>query len=219
MLVKDYMSRHPYMLEETSSIVDAQAYMHEVHVRHLPVVGSGKRLKGLVTRETLLIEPGSLGSLNVWEITRYLSGLKVKKIMLKAPDVITVDEDATIEDAALLMIENKIGCLPVLKEKVVTGIITQEDLLIQLCRLMITRRPGLRLSVNMPDVYGETQKLTDCIKNQGWEIQTVAGMPDPKDNSRYITMVKIIADTSMDEVKAIINQIEGQEVRDIRETA
>ena len=71
----------------------------------------------------------------------------------------------------------------------------------------------------MPDVYGETQKLTDCIKTQGWEIQTIAGMPDPKDNSRYITMVKIIADTSMDEVKAIVNQIEGQEVRDIRETA
>ena len=57
MLVKDYMSRHPYMLEEDSSIVDAQRYMSDVHVRHLPVVGDGKRLLGLITRETLMIEP------------------------------------------------------------------------------------------------------------------------------------------------------------------
>jgi acetoin utilization protein AcuB len=218
MLVKDYMSRHPFMLDEESSIVDAQRYMSEVDIRHLPVVGDGKRLKGLITRETLLIEPGSLDSLNVWEITRYLSGMKVRKVMVKARDVITVEEETTIEDAAMLMIENKIGCLPVLKGEVVTGMITQEDLLVQLCRLLITRRPGLRVAMSMPDVAGETQKLTDCIKENGWEIQSIAGMPDAKDDTRYSTMVKIIADVSMEEVEKNLNQIEGQMVRDIRET-
>ena len=219
MLVKDYMSRHPFMLEEETSIVDAQRYMSKVDVRHLPVVGDGKRLLGLITRETLMIEPGSLDSLDVWEITRYLSGMKVKKIMIKARDVYTIDENATIEDAAVLMIENKIGCLPVLKDRVVVGVITQEDLLVQLCRLLITRRPGLRIAVSMPDKTGETQKLLDCIKNQGWEIQSMGGMPDPKDETRYSHVVKIIADVPMKEVENIINQIEGQEVRDIRKTA
>jgi acetoin utilization protein AcuB len=219
MLVKDYMSRHPYLLEEDSSIVDAQRYMNDVHVRHLPVVGDGKRLLGLITRETLMIEPGSLDSLNVWEITRYLSGMKVKKIMIKARDVISVNETVAIEDAALIMIENKIGCLPVLKDRVVVGMITHEDLLVQLCRLLVTRRPGLRVAVSMPDKTGENQKLVDCIKNQGWEIQSMGGMPDPKDDTRYSTVVKIIADIPMKEVENIINQVEGQKVRDIRETA
>ena len=219
MLVKDYMSRHPFMLEEETSIVDAQRYMSKVDVRHLPVVGDGKRLLGLITRETLMIEPGSLDSLDVWEITRYLSGMKVKKIMIKARDVYTIDENATIEDAAVLMIENKIGCLPVLKDRVVVGVITQEDLLVQLCRLLITRRPGLRIAVSMPDKTGETQKLLDCIKNQGWEIQSMGGMPDPKDETRYSHVVKIIADVSIIEVENIINQVEGQKVRDIRKTA
>jgi len=218
MLVKDYMSRHPYMLEEETTIVDAQSYMSEVDVRHLPVVGDGKRLLGLITRETLMIKPGSLDSLNVWEITRYLSGLKVKKIMIKSQDVITTDENATIEDAAVLMIENKIGCLPVLKGRIIVGIITQEDLLIQLCHLLVARRPGLRVSVRMPDKYGETQKLMDCIKDRGWEIQAYGGMLDPKNSTQYTTVVKIIADVQMEEVARIINQIEGQEVRDIRET-
>ena len=219
MLVKDYMSRHPFMLEEESSIVDAQRYMSEVNVRHLPVVGDGKRLLGLITRETLMIEPGSLDSLNVWEITRYLSGLKVKKIMIEARDVYTIDENATIEDAAVLMIENKIGCLPVLKDRVVVGVITQEDLLVQLCRLLVTRRPGLRIAVSMPDKSGETQKLVDCINDHGWEIQSMGGMPDPKDETRYSHVVKIIADASIEEVENTINQVDGHKVRDIRKTA
>ena len=218
MLVKDYMSRHPFMLEEDSSIVDAQSYMSEVHVRHLPVVGDGKRLLGLITRETLMIEPGSLDSLNVWEITRYLSGMKVTQIMVKARDVITVVETAAIEDAALLMIENKIGCLPVLNGRVVVGMMTQEDLLVQLCRLLVTRRPGLRVSVSMPDKPGETKKLMACVEKQGWEIQSMGGMPDLRDDTRYSTMIKIIADVSMQDVEETINAIEGQEVRDIRET-
>ena len=107
MLVKDYMTRHPFLIEEDMSIVEAQRYMGEVEVRHLPVVGDGKRFLGLITRETLMIEPGSLDSLNVWEITRYLSGLKVKGIMMKARDVVTIDPDTTIEDAAQLMVEKK----------------------------------------------------------------------------------------------------------------
>jgi len=219
MLVKDYMSRHPFMLEEESSIVDAQHYMNEVHVRHLPVVGDGKRLLGLITRETLMIEPGSLDSLNVWEITRYLSGMKVKKIMIKAKDVITVNENAAIEDAAILMIDNKIGCLPVLKDKIVTGIITQEDMMIQLCSLLGNRRSGLRIAMSVPDQKGETRKLVSCIEKNDWRIQTIGGMPDPKDDTRYSHMVKLTADVPMEEVKKILDQIEGHVVKDIRETS
>ncbi|GEM_PF-5409517 len=43
MLVKDYMTRHPLMAEPSLSIIEAQRYMWENHVRHLPVVGDGKR--------------------------------------------------------------------------------------------------------------------------------------------------------------------------------
>ena len=47
----------------------------------------------------------------------------------------------------------------------------------------------------------------------------MGGMPDPKDETRYSHVAKIIADVPMKEVENIINQIEGQEVRDIRKTA
>ena len=71
MLVKDYMTRHPIMIAPDTPAVDAQNLMIENNVRHLPVVGDGKRLLGLITRERLRVPPTDLGSLNVWEISRF----------------------------------------------------------------------------------------------------------------------------------------------------
>ena len=129
MFVRDYMTRHPMMAEPDMPAVDAQRLMTEARIRRLPVVGDGKRLLGLVTRQSLLVDPGKLGSLNMWDIASYLSGLTLKDVMLKAADVVTVGPDLTIEEAARIMVEKKIGCLPVLEDGVVVGIITETDLL------------------------------------------------------------------------------------------
>ncbi|MFH1927867.1 MAG: CBS domain-containing protein, partial [Chloroflexota bacterium] len=148
MLVKDYMTKHPLLVSPTMSIVEAQRFMGENSVRHLPVTEKGKRLLGLVTRQTLLLQPATLSSLNVWEITRFLSNLTVGDVMVK--NVITAEKDSTIEEAACIMVENKIGCLPVLEDGVVIGIITEIDLLAQLMEMMATRVPGVRVTVRMP---------------------------------------------------------------------
>ncbi|MBC8496797.1 MAG: CBS domain-containing protein, partial [Chloroflexi bacterium] len=103
MFVKDYMTRHPIMIEPDKRVTEAQKLMGESNIRHLPVVGDGKRLLGLITREQLQIAPEKLGSLNVWEITRYLADLTVKKVMIKRADLYTISPDATVEDAAALM--------------------------------------------------------------------------------------------------------------------
>ncbi len=65
MFIKDYMTRHPVMIEAKASIVEAQGIMAETHVRHLPVIEAGKRLVGLITQETLRVPPTQLASLNV----------------------------------------------------------------------------------------------------------------------------------------------------------
>src|SRR5687768_7877619 len=130
MLVKDYMTRHPIMIEAHMRVSEAQRLMADNNIRHLPVVSDGKRLLGLVTRQRLAIPPDRLSSLDVWEITRYLSDLTVGKVMVSGPDLTCVGPDATLEDAADLMIRHKVGGLPVLEDGVVVGIITETDLLI-----------------------------------------------------------------------------------------
>ena len=216
MLVKDYMTRHPLMAEPTMSIVEAQRYMGENNIRHLPVVGDGKRLLGLVTRQTLLVDPGRLGSLDVWEITRYLSGLTLKDVMIKASDVITVGQNTTIEEAAHIMVENKIGCLPVVEEGVVVGIITETDLLAHLMEMMAMRVPGVRATVRMPNTKGELAKLVSAIAAQDWGIAACGGVPAPKEPGKWDAMVKIRY-VSKKEVVAALEQVAGHEVMDVRE--
>jgi len=216
MLVKDYMTRHPLMAEPTMSIVEAQRYMGENNIRHLPVVGDGKRLLGLVTRQTLLIDPGRLGSLDIWEIARYLSGLTVKDVMTKAKDVIVVEPNITIEEAARIMVENKIGCLPVVEEDIVVGIITEIDLLAHLMEMMATRVPGVRVTVRMPNVKGELAKLVGAISAQGWGILACGGAPAPKEPGKWDAVVKIRY-VPREEVVVALERIESQEIVDVRE--
>ncbi|MFQ5419356.1 MAG: CBS domain-containing protein, partial [Anaerolineae bacterium] len=129
MLVKDCMTRHPIMIAPETLAAEAQKIMSENNVRHLPVVGDGKRLAGLITRERLSLKPDVLGSLNVWEITRFLSELTVEKVMLRAEHVHTIDPTRTVERAARMMTDYKVGCLPVTEDDVVVGIISEIDLL------------------------------------------------------------------------------------------
>ncbi len=112
MFVRDYMTKHPVMVEPTISIVEAQGIMAEARIRHVPVVDTGKRLVGLLTRERLRIPPAELSSLNVWEITRFLSNLRAQAVMVKPKDLVTIGPDATIEDAAQTMARHKVGCPP-----------------------------------------------------------------------------------------------------------
>ncbi|MCP4361259.1 MAG: CBS domain-containing protein, partial [Chloroflexi bacterium] len=154
MLVKNYMTRHPIMIEPHKRIFEAQQIMVENGVRHLPVVGDGKRLKGLLTRQSLQVSPEKLGSLEVWEITRYLSELTVEKVMVKGNDLRTIAADATLEEAADMLIRYKIGGIPVIEDGVVAGMITETDLLVELRDILGAFEPGWRVTMRVPDQDG-----------------------------------------------------------------
>jgi acetoin utilization protein AcuB len=217
MLVKDYMTRHPFMAEPDMSIIEAQRYMGDNNIRHLPIVGDGKRLEGLVTRSSLLVDPGRLGSLDVWEITRYLSRLTVSDIMVKRVHVVTAGPDETIEEAARTMVERSIGCLPILEDNVVVGLITENHLLRQLMEMMSMQMPGVRVTIWMPSrKKGELAKLVAAIAAQGWGIAALGGVVAPKQPDKWEAVVKLYK-VSADKVKAALSQIEGQEIVDIRE--
>ena len=216
MFVKDYMTRHPVMVEPTMSIVEAQGIMAEVKVRHLPVIETGKRLIGLVTRQSMRIPPTELGSLNVWEITRFLANLTVKDVMVKQEDLIAIGPDATLEEAAQLMVQNKIGCLPVLEEGIVMGIITEIDMLVQLADLLGAYVSGVRVTMRVPDKVGQFATITSAIASQGWGIYASGSAPAPK-RPGYWDIVLKLRGGSKEEVVATLEQVEDQEIIDVRE--
>jgi acetoin utilization protein AcuB len=217
MFVGDYMTRHPLTVMPDTSIVEVQSIMSENNVRHLPVVEKGKRLVGLVTRQNLRISPIELSSLNVWEITRLLSGLKVKDVMVRGRDVITATPDTPIEEAARILVTHRIGCLPILEEGIVVGIITESDLLTQLTNLLGLQVPGWRATIRVPDRAGEFAKITAAVASKGWGIDAAGSLPAPRKPGYWDVVIKISAATR-DELVAVLQQIEGQELIDIRAT-
>jgi acetoin utilization protein AcuB len=216
MIVKDYMTKHPVMIEPGMSIVEVQGIMAETRVRHLPVVEEGKRLVGLITQEALRVPPNILTSLNVWEITRFISNLTVKDVMVKAKEVVSIDADATIEQAALLMVKHKIGCLPVLEEGIVIGIITDTDMMAHLVDMLASPVASVRITMRMSTVKGELAKLVNTISAQGWGIWALGGVYAPKDRDQWECVFKIV-DVPLEEVLAVMRQVEGQEIIDARE--
>ena len=219
MLVKDYMTRHPIMIAPNKRALEAQQVMAENGVRHLPVVADGKILQGLVTNKCLSIPPEKLASLEVWEITRYLSSLTVEKIMLKkGADLVTINPQATLEDAADLMIRHKIEGMPVVDDDgVVVGILTEVDLLSELRELLGATDPGWRIVVRIPGRLGEYAKLTGAISGQNWPIMAMGSVRTPKDPEHWDMVLKVTG-CDKDQLIAIVNDIPDHELVDIRET-
>lgn len=217
MIVRDYMTKHPVMIESGRSVVEAQAIMAETGVRHLPVVEEGKRLVGLVTQETLRIHPNRLSSLNVWEITRFLSEMTVKDAMVRGKDVVTIGPNATIEEAAQVMVNRKVGCLPVLEEGIVVGILTDIDMMAHLMELMSAQTPGVRTTVRMDsDKAGELAKLVAAVAAQGWPIVALGGAVAPRDPSKWDAVIKL-SGIPKEKVVAVLGSVKGQQIIDVRE--
>lgn len=216
MLISDCMTRHPVLIPSSMTATEAQRVMAENGVRHLPVVESGKRLAGLLTRTSFSLKADALSSLNVWEISRYLGDLKVSQIMVKAKDVITITPDRTAERAAAIMTEKKIGCLPVVdNDHCVMGIVTETDLLRSFQELLGLAAKGVRVTVRMPNRKGEFARLMNVLAPHEWSIWAVGTYPSRKQPDQYQTVVKI-GDVTEAEVRAALSGLVEHEIIDIR---
>ena len=127
MRVSDLMSRIVISTPATTPVLEARALMQQERIRHLLVVGDG-RLLGIVTdRDVRLNMPSPATSLSVWEINDVLARMTVASVMTKR--VVTVESGRDALVAAQLMLDHKIGALPVVEAGWVVGIITETDLL------------------------------------------------------------------------------------------
>jgi acetoin utilization protein AcuB len=127
MRVGDLMSRVVVSVPGSTPVLDARAVMLKEHIRHLLVVDEG-RLQGIVTdRDVRLNLPSPATSLSVWEINHLLARLTVAEVMTK--DVIVVDAQRDAREAARILVDHKIGALPVLEGERLLGVITETDVL------------------------------------------------------------------------------------------
>lgn len=169
MLVGERMSHPVISIQPDVSIQDALHRMKAENIRRLPVIDRRGVLIGIVTeRELLHASPSDATSLSVWEVTYLLSRIKVEDIMVK--NVITVNEDTPIEEAARIMTDHRVGALPVMRGERVVGIITETDLFKIFTELMGAREQGTRVTVMAPNVPGTLVNIARVIYDAGGDI-------------------------------------------------
>jgi acetoin utilization protein AcuB len=121
------MSRIVISTPGTTPVLEARALMQKEHIRHLLVVDDG-RLSGIVTDRDIRLNMASPAtSLSVWELNHLLARLTVEQVMTRS--VIAIDPERDAREAARIMVDHKIGALPVLEGEHLLGIITETDLL------------------------------------------------------------------------------------------
>ena len=118
--IDEFMTTEPYTLRETDSIEDARKVMTEKHIRHIPVTDRNNHMLGLVTQRDILAatEPGDASH-------EADSDIRLSDIMIR--NVSSIHQTGSLRQAAIYLQSHKYGCLPVVSENRLVGIITDTD--------------------------------------------------------------------------------------------
>ena len=160
MLVAAHMSAEVYSVTPDTTIGQALSVTRAQRVRHLPVIDDD-RLVGLVTERDLRLAAPPAWATDGEELRAALNTKTVSEVMVS--HVITTAPGTPIEEAAKLLYENRIGCLPILDEDRLVGILTETDLLRAFVELFGTAQPSSRIEVRMSNKPGELARVVRLI--------------------------------------------------------
>jgi CBS domain-containing protein len=128
MKVRELMTNRLITVRPEVPVLEARQLMVQERIRHLLVTSDKGQLLGIVTdRDIRLNMPSKATSLSVWELNHLLSRLTVGSVMTSS--VMTIAPEREAAAAAQLMLDHKIGALPVIDEGRLVGIVTETDML------------------------------------------------------------------------------------------
>ena len=214
MLVSNIMTRNPVFIHPELSLADARLIMDKQRIGHLPVLNKNNVLVGLITRVDLVkAAPSSATSLDMYEISYLLSKLTVEKIMEKT--VVIVQENEVVEEAARIMADQGIGCLPVMNGSLLTGIVTDTDIFHFFINAYGARHKGIRITVNFKEKPGQFAAFASAIAEKGGNIvASVSSEGDDVAHRRATFKITGISRVAVEEAAA---KLDGGEIEDIRE--
>ena len=202
LLVRDWMTEHLVTLSPEASVAEALTLCRKRRIRHIPILDEG-RLVGIVSDRDLRDASPTLGDP---ERARILQEIRVADVMSR--EVITVDPQDSIENAAQQMYELKIESLPVVAEGAVAGagstvgeeevlgIVTSSDVMRALVTLAGLPEPGCRIEVSVPNREGILAEVAGKIREVEVDIVSVLSDPDRRSGQRTMVFQLATADPS-----------------------
>lgn len=177
MLVKERMTKRPTTVTADTNISKAYQIMTAGKYSQLPVVDEENKIVGLLT-EKMLAEytPSKATTLSVYEVGYILSKSRVSDAM--KTDIFTIGPNAFIEDAALVMKENRINSLPVVENGFVIGILTKTDLFSALIDMVGAKTGGARITISTPDRIGVFADIAGVFCDHNIDISNWSNVND-----------------------------------------
>ena len=190
MYISDIMSTQLDTITADMKLSHAAKLMREKKRRYLPVVDDEMHLVGLIGRKELAsAEPSAITTLSVGEVNYLTSKITVGQLMKKRP--LTCFPDTLVEEAGYMIRQHKVGCLPVLDDDRLVGVVSETDILdffldITGCGLTETTR----IAVMLPDQKGELGKLLNAINEFGGYIATIVSPVERDEQGRRTVIIR-----------------------------
>ena len=214
MIISRVMTKNPVYVHPEATVTEVRTLMDKEKISHLPVLDKNNTLVGIVAREDLIkAGPSQATTLDMFEISYLITKIKVSDIMVKK--VITVGEDEVVEEAARIMADKGIGCLPVMRASLLVGIITDTDLFHVFINAFGARHSGVRIILNMGEHPGQIAAVSGAIAEKGGNIVSLV-TTEGDDVAHRRATVKVVG-LSKSDVETIIKGLPDMVLEDIRE--
>ena len=203
--MREMIQRNPVTISPDASFSEARSIIHNRGVRHLPVVDNDHKVVGIVTDSDIRkAAPSGATTLSIFELEYLLDNLKVSAFMTPKDKLITITPDTLIEEAAQLMRDHKIGCLPVLEGENLYGIFTETDALDHLVDIFGLKEKGTRLTVAFEDKVGTMLGILEVFKKHNINVISIVS-PSFIIEGKRIVAIRI----RTEEYGSIVRDLEG----------
>lgn len=188
MLIKDWMATTILTVDANTSVMRAGRTMKDNNIRRLPVVSHGK-LAGIITdRDLKEASPSSKTEMDLHEMYYLLSEMKVKDVMTDNP--ICLDQDDTLEKAAVVMLNEKIsGLLIVDDSDNLVGLLSESDVLRGFIHATGIQDGAFQIVLDMSDAGGSVSKLIDILRqNKARVLSILTSFDDAPAGSKRVSV-------------------------------
>lgn len=198
MFVINRMTKNPMTVTADTKVDEVAHLMKKHNFRRLPVVDDGKLVGFLSDSDLMRVAPSPATTLSRYEINSLLAKICVRDIMKK--NVVSVNVDATIEEAALIMYKNKIGGMPVVSNMgAVVGVITETDIFKTFVDVMGLADGKTRITLEVTDKIGVVKDIAEIFGQAGVSIDSL--ITCKKEDNKYEIVIRGDI-TNIDDIKA-----------------
>lgn len=199
MLIRNWMTPEVLTVTPDTSLLKLGKLMRDNGVRRLPVVDNGRVVGIISDRDVRDASPSKATTLDMYEMHYLLAEIKAKDIMTPRP--VTIKPTDTVEKAAMIMLDKKIGGLPVVDEKgALVGIISDQDVFKALVNITGVRDGGIQLGMEIANEAGAMRPIFDLLRKHGARILSVLSTNNQEGQRNIFLRIRDLPDAAREEL-------------------